>query len=377
MGQPGAAELLFLQSLPGLEEVLAEEAGRLGRVRRVSGGIELEGGPGLHADAALSLRIAERVLLRLAKGPVRRWREVEALLASAELDGVARAGQPLALEVAAVRVPEAPGRDTLLARLSQLWRRPVQSARGAADLGGPGTRLVLRVADGEASVSAEVGGSLLHRRGWRQEPSRAPMRETLAAGVLSLAGYRSDRPLWDPMCGSGTLVIEAALAARRVAPGLGRTFAAEGWPSAAAVDWSGRRDRLRSAVLPQVPAPVLGSDLNAGALGTARRNARRAGVTADVRLERLDVSKATPGALGAGLLVANLPYGRRVGGPRHELEVFDTSVAATIGRTFAGWRRALLVDDPARLQRAGGREPDTIHRLANGGIPVFLGIWKA
>jgi putative N6-adenine-specific DNA methylase len=201
------------------------------------------------------------------------------------------------------------------------------------------------------------------------------MRETLAAGVLALAGYAADQPLRDPVCGSGTLIIEAALVARSVAPGLGRTFAAEQWPRAMRDDWPGRRDRLRSLVRAVTGAPIVGSDVNAGALGTARRNARRAGVLADLRLERADVEVATSGVSGPGLVLGNLPYGLRVEG-RGGLEAFDSALARTLSREFGGWRKAFLVDDETRLTRVGGNQPDQVYRLVNGGLPVVLGIWE-
>lgn len=373
MGQLPATERVFLQAPPGLEEVLAAEAMPLGRVRRVSGGVELDGAPGVHAEAALVLRVAERVLLRLAESPARRWSDVEAVLSAVRLDGIAPRAAPVTLE-AVVRLPGAPGTGALPSLLSRAWARPVERATGDTREG-EAPRLVLRAVDGAVSLSADVGGVLLHRRGWRQEVSRAPMRETLAAGVLALSGHAPDRPVWDPMCGSGTLIIEAALIARGVAPGLGRGFAAEGWPLASTVDWGGHRERLRARVRPHAPAPVVGSDLNAGALGTARRNARRAGVASDVRLERLGVANLRPGELPPGLLVSNLPYGKRVSAPAAP-EVFDTALARVLTGPFAAWRQALLVDDPERLRRVGGREPDRVHPLRNGGIPVVLGVWE-
>jgi len=373
MGHPPAIERVYLQAAPGLEAVLAAEAMPLGRVRRVAGGVELDGAPGVHAEAALVLRVAERVLLRLAEASARRWNDVEAVLTAVRLDGIVPRAAPVTLE-AVVRVPGAPGTGALPLLLSRAWGRPVERATGDTREG-EAPRLVLRAVDGAVSLSADVGGALLHRRGWRQEVSRAPMRETLAAGVLALAGHAPDRPVWDPMCGSGTLVIEAALIARGVAPGLGRAFAAEGWPLASTADWGGHRERLRARVRPQAPAPVLGSDLNAGALGTARRNARRAGVASDVRLERLDVANLRPGELPPGLLVSNLPYGKRVSAPAAP-EVFDTTLARVLTGPFAAWRQALLVDNPERLRRVGGREPDRVHALRNGGIPVVLGVWE-
>jgi len=373
MDQRAGNERVFVQCLPGLESVLQAEARHIGAVRPVTGGIELEGPAGVHAEAALVLRVAERVLLRLVEFPVRRWSEVEVGLRSVNLGDVAGADATVVVETS-IRTSGAPAPRAVAATLGRMWRRPVEAAR-EEERAGEKPRLLLRVAEGKAALSADAGGELLHRRGWRQEISRAPLRETLAAGVLTLAGYAQDRPLRDPVCGSGTLVIEAALAARSVAPGLGRTFLAEHWPRAARDDWSGRRDRLRAVVRPRAIAPIVGSDVNAGALGTARRNARRAGVAADLQLDRADVAAVVAGASGPGLVVGNLPYGRRVDA-RGGLEDFDTALARTLSRAFPGWRKAFLVDDEARLARAGGMAPHRVHRLVNGGIPVVLGVWE-
>ena len=373
MDQRAGNERVFVQCLPGLESVLQAEARHIGAVRPVTGGIELEGPAGVHAEAVLVLRVAERVLLRLVEFPVRRWSEVEVGLSSVNLGDVAGADAPVVVETS-IRTSGAPAPRAVAATLGRMWRRPVEAAR-AQERAGEKPRLLLRVAEGKAALSADAGGELLHRRGWRQEISRAPLRETLAAGLLTLAGYAPDRPLRDPVCGSGTLVIEAALAARSVAPGLGRTFAAEHWPRAARDDWSGRRDRLRAVVRPRATAPIVGSDVNAGSLGTARRNARRAGVLADIQLDRTDVAVAVAGASGPGLVVGNLPYGRRVDA-RGGLEDFDAAVARTLSRAFPGWRKAFLVDDEERLARAGGTAPHRVHRLVNGGLPVVLGVWE-
>jgi len=292
-----------------------------------------------------------------------------------DLGAVVAPGAPVVLE-STVRFAGAPrSAEGVAAALSRLWQRPVSTAPGTERALGP-ARLVLRASAGQVTLSADTSGALLHRRGWRKEISRAPMRETLAAGVLALARHVADEPLWDPMCGSGTLIIEGALAARRIPPGLGRRFAAEDWPVAKTADWAARRRRLESQVLAHPPAPVVGTDVNAGALGTARRNARRAGVLDDLRLERLDVAAATPGALGPGLLVANLPYGIRVG-ERRALAALDAAISQTLTGPFAGWRVALLADDPRRLERMGRGRPATVHSLKNGGIPVVLGTWPA
>jgi putative N6-adenine-specific DNA methylase len=178
-------------------------------------------------------------------------------------------------------------------------------------------------------------GRLLYQRGYREEIGRAPMRETLAAGMLRLARYSGSEPLWDLMCGSGTLLIEAALIATGIAPGE-----------------LGKPARKAAALLK-------GTDLNAGALGVTRRNARRAGVFEALTLERADATKVKP-AGAPGLLVANLPYGRRV--ERLDLKAFTANLRAS----FHGWRFAFLLQGPLDL------EVTQEHALNNGGLRCRL-----
>jgi putative N6-adenine-specific DNA methylase len=178
-------------------------------------------------------------------------------------------------------------------------------------------------------------GRELYKRGYREEIGRAPMRETLAAGILRLAAYRGDEPLWDPMCGAGTLLIEAGLIAYGVAPG----------------DLKGGPTRAAKAML-------RGTDLNAGALGVTRRNARRAGVT--LELERADAAKIEPKG-PPGLLVSNLPYGKRV--EKGDL----TAVMQNFSAKFTGWRFAFLMQ--GRLPVLTARSE---HAISNGGIRCRL-----
>ncbi|MGO8968531.1 MAG: THUMP domain-containing class I SAM-dependent RNA methyltransferase [Myxococcaceae bacterium] len=367
-------QLCFAATSPGLEGVLAEEAQGLGRPRQVPGGVELCGPAGLHQEACLRLSTANRVLLRVGQLPGPDWGSIASALARVDLSSVAAEGAPVWLE-STVRHAGAPPAPALRAWLQRAWRRGVHPAAGE-DRASRGTRLVLRVVDGAGTLSADASGELLYRRGYRQEVGRAPMRETLAAGLLSLAGWRPMEPLWDPLCGSGTLVIEAALRGRRMAPGLARPFAFEGWPGTDAADWAARRARAAREALGKAPAPIHGSDLNAGALGTARRNARRAGVLDSLVLARADIATLNPGQLLPGLLLANLPYGKRVGS-RPGLQVVFEAVGEALRTRFAGWRAALLTDEPRRLERAVGLPLAGTHALNNGGISVTLLSFRA
>ncbi len=207
-------EHLFLSTTPGLEPVLLAEARRLGVARRVEGGVELTGPRGLHRKANLWLRTASRVQLRLGDLPAGDARALEAGLARVPLEAVRRPGAPVRLEATArgaIREREA------LAIARRVW--------GAS--AGEGPTILLRIENARCTVSVDTSGELLYRRGWRQEISRAPLRETLAVGLLLLAGYDGHEPLWDPVCGSGTIATEAASLAVGRAPGFLRVLAFE------------------------------------------------------------------------------------------------------------------------------------------------------
>lgn len=349
---------LFAVAAPGLVPALRAECEALGWSPRVeTGGVALPQAPGRLAEANLRLRTATRVWMRLGSF---RAPDGEALRRGlGRLDPREVCGAvPLALS----------GPDRLVEAAERAWK--LRSAEPEA-----AQAVLLRMEDGLCTVAVDTSGELLYRRGYRQEISRAPLRETLAAGLLLLAGYDGTGALWDPMCGSGTLVIEAALIALRRAPALGRPFAFEKWPGFRAEALQALRDRLSAEALARAPAPIRGTDLHAGALGTARRNARRAGVLEAIALERQDVTKltlATPE--GPGLLIANLPYGIRVGEKR-ELEALYRGLSRTLRERFAGWRVALYVakDSPTRALEL---EVERRFEVSNGGIRCELLVGK-
>jgi putative N6-adenine-specific DNA methylase len=358
-------EQLFAVALPGLEPALEAEAVALGLgPRRVAGGVELEGAAGLHQEANLRLRTASRVLLRLGSF---RAPDVGALtrgLGALDLSRVWDGEGTPRLSVAAhqARVPGAavPGAAARAWGLSSVARAGPLDEEEAQ-----GLMLLVRLEGQECVVSADTSGEPLHRRGYRQEVGRAPLRETLAAGMLVLAGYDGAEPLVDPMCGSGTFLIEGAWMSMRRAPGLERSFAFERFPRFAAAAWAERKARAQAEALSLPRAALHGFDINAGALGTARRNARRAGVA--LALERRDVRTLEAPVAGPGLVVANPPYGKRVG-EEGELPELYRALGATLRRAFKGWRAALLVPDEAGLVRALGLPEARSLPARNGGL---------
>ena len=305
------AQTLFAACTPGLEPALADELASLGCPgREVPGGVELTAPDFTYRRLNLWSRVASRVLLRVAT--------------------VSQPGELARVDLSAY------GRAFTL-ELGEGTGRYAEGLRKLAGHG-DGPALHARREEQRCVLSIDTSGELLYQRGYRQEIGRAPLRETLAAGLLRLAGWKPGEPLWDVMCGSGTILIEAAEQAAGLAPGRARRFAFESFPSHDDAAWKAL-PRSREAL----PTPLFGSDLNAGALGTARRNARRAGVT--LALERLDATKLPPRP-GPGLVIANLPYGKRVG-EKAELGALYRALGASVRRLAPSWRHAFLLEEGA------------------------------
>lgn len=345
---------------PGLEAVCAEEARRLGasNVRAVAGGVECEGGLPELLRLNLALRTGSRVLLRLGASPLAGLRRLA--------DGVDWGSLLVSGCAFEVKSSGGGGRPAELERpIADAIRRKVPGTREGAG----GETIHVRLDSGEVTVAVDSTGEHLHLRGYRQETGAAPLRENLAAGILALAGYDGSQPLLDPMCGSGTFLIEGAFVALGRAPGGERSFACERWPCVQPELVSEERNALRAAERAIPTAPILGSDRNAGALGVARRNAQRAGVLEHLKLSRAD-AVALQAPAPSGVLVCNPPYGKRVGEER-ELASLYRNFGAALRERFRGWTAAVLFADPALEPLLGLPSPQA-HALRNGGIPCRL-----
>jgi putative N6-adenine-specific DNA methylase len=245
-------------------------------------------------------------------------------------------------------------------------------ARPDVDTRDPDVRLVVHLSRGHAELSLDLSGEPLHRRGWRTAIGDAPLKETLAAAILRLGDVATDLPFHDPMCGSGTLAIEHALAARRMAPGLGRAFGFQRWPRYRG-EWQSSWDRMkeeaRASALQRAPAPIVATDRSEEALDAARRNARAAGVEQDLRIEVAEARDAAPSA-DAGTVCTNPPYGERIGGHPLQLAGFYRGLGEAL-RRFHGWSAVILSGNPL-LERHLGLRPEFTHRLWNGPLEVNL-----
>jgi putative N6-adenine-specific DNA methylase len=258
-------------------------------------------------------------------------------------------------------------------------------ARPDVDTHDPDVPIVLHLDGGQATLSLDLAGEPLHRRGWRTTTAVAPLKETLAAAVLLLGRVDLEAPFVDPLCGSGTLAIEQALRARRIPPGLDRSFAFQRWPcyrDELQSRWDRLRSQARAAVLPAAPAPIFASDFHPTAIDACRRNAHLAGVAGDVVIEQADVRHLAPRG-EAGTLCMNPPYGERLiaeeEGPEarsaartqeRKLAGFYRLLAEALER-HPGWHAVLLSGNPL-LQQAIDRKAEIDHRLWNGPLEIHL-----
>lgn len=360
---------LFVQVAPGLEPALERELADLWqRGSAEPGGIVLRGSRELVARLNLELATASKVLVTVGSFRATGLGELERKAADLPWAAFAAPGAR-----AAWRVTTRKSRLYHTGAIAERLDRAMAAALGrppAAE--GDEVPFVVRVVRDRVVIRADASGEHLHRRGYRPRPTKAPLRETLAAGVLRLVDWTPDRPLVDPMCGSGTFPIEAALRAGRQAPGQQRSFAFERWPDADAAGLETLRAEALRRVVP-VEVPIVGTDRDAGAVEAARDNARGAGLSSPPRFERAAISEARPpdGAEG-GLLVCNPPWGRRVGdpGPLRDLHARLGQVAR---RHFAGWTLA-LVSPSAELVRQADRRAQRVATIPVGGVTV--GVWS-
>jgi len=227
----------------------------------------------------------------------------------------------------------------------------------------------------EFTISADSSGEALHRRGYRQAIGPAPLRESLAAALLRLAGWDGSTPLMDPFCGSGTIPIEAALLARGIAPGISaadrrpRGFAFTAWPEHDAAGWRSQVGAARAAVRERAGVAIVGSDRDAGAVELARSNAERAGVSDDVQWLRASLSAAQAPSSDTAL-VSNPPYGVRVSAGS-DLRDLWAALGRFIRERVPHGAVALLSPDPA-LERQLALPLTGAAATRNGGIAVRM-----
>lgn len=356
---------IFLAAPPGLEANLCDEAQAAGFAapQAVAGGVLLRGGWPEVWRANLQLRGAGRVLLRIATFRA---------LHLAQLDKRARR-----VPWARFLRPDVPLRIEASCRASRIYHEGAAAERVekavAAELGAPiaadaALRLMVRIEDDLCTISIDTSGEPLHRRGHKLAVGKAPMRETLAALFLRQCGYCGTEPVLDPMCGSGTFVIEAAEIAAGLSPGRSRGFAFEHLAGFDPAAWA--RLRVAAHTLP-VGLRFFGSDRDAGAVAASRANAERAGVAALCDFRQQPVSALERPEGPPGLVMVNPPYGERIGA-RHMLHSVYGALGQTLRERFGGWRVGLVTSAPQLARSTGLPFLPPAAPVPHGGLRVQL-----
>lgn len=364
---------------PGLEPFALAEAQALGlNAVAEEGGLAWSGDARSALLANTALRIASRVLVRLASFEARSFAELERHARRIAWGRVLRAGDAVRFRVTCKK-SKLYHSDAVAQRLADAVMRVVPGVRAE---GGSATEdeiddgdedvslIVVRLMRDRCTVSADSSGALLHRRGYRQATAKAPLRETIAAAMLAASEWDNTSPLVDPLCGSGTIPIEGALQARQIAPGAHRRFAMERWPTVAPSLGERVRAELAERARPRADAEIVGSDRDAGAIAAASSNAERAGVSEDIVVAVRSLSAAVFPDAARGWIVTNPPYGVRVGEADRVRDLW-AQLGNVLRDRAPGWRLALLSPDTA-LERQLKIPLRAAASISNGGIPVRI-----
>jgi len=366
----------FAITAPGLEPLAAAELHALGvaDAQAVEGGVAFSASPRALYMANLQLRTVSRVIVRASEFGATAFYDLERRAAKVPWDTFLSPNSGVALRVTCKK-SRLYHSDAVAERVAAAIEGRVRGARIVEDAGDAGDEdgdgqaqlVVVRLFHDRCTISIDSSGALLHRRGYRQAIGKAPMRETLAAATILASGWRGQSPLVDPMCGSGTIPIEGALIARRMAPGLHRSFAFERWPDFDANAYREVVSEAESAVLPSSPSVIQGSDRDEGAIEAARANAARAGVASDIEFAVRSIS-ASEAPAERGWIISNPPYGVRVG-ERDPLRNLYAQLGKVVRSNYPGWYLALVTADVG-LERQLGVGLRPLLRTSNGGIRV-------
>jgi putative N6-adenine-specific DNA methylase len=340
-------ERYFATCPRGLEPVLAAELAALGgqSIEAVDGGAAFAGGQALCYAANLESRVASRVLWQVGRA---RYRNEHDLFDAARALPWARlfdVGHTIRVNVSAIRSPLR-SLDFVTLRLKDAVCdvfREQGGTRPDVDTHSPDVRIHAFLTRDEATFYLDTSGDALFKRGWRTAVGEAPLRENLAAGILKLTGWMPPTPLLDPMCGSGTFLVEAAMMALDVAPGLDRSFGFERLAGFDAGLWRTLREKARARRRPVHRLPIFGSDKSGTVLGMARENLAALGLADAIELKQMDVLDGGPPA-AAGILVMNPPYGERVGSTE-ELAAFYPRLGDALKQRYTGWTAYILTAD--------------------------------
>ena len=361
------AEKFFAPCPRGLEPGLEEELTGLGarNVHPVHGGVAFTGDWALAWAVNLESRLATRVLWQVAHGRYRGEQDIYKLAYGVTWAKWFTPEQTMRVYVTARRSP-LKSLEFITLRIKDAvcdHFRAVRGERPSIDTANPDVRIHAFLTADEVMLYVDTSGEPLYKRGFKHAAVEAPLKENLAAGILRMTGWHPSEALLDPMCGSGTFLIEAVQIALDIAPGLGRRFAFESLKTCDEAAWRRLRRAAEGRRRHATGLPIFGSDSEAVQVKRARINLEAAGLADMVRLEQAELTERTPPA-DEGVMIANPPYGVRIG-ETAELAAFYPKLGDALKARWAGWRCYFLSADPEL--------PKRIRLKASKRTPLFNG----
>ena len=353
----------------GLEAVVSRELKRLGYDQNVQvqdGRITFDADASAIARCNLWLRSADRLLLKLKSFEAADFGELFEQAKSIPWEEWLPIDANFPVRAKSVRSQlhsepdcQALVKKAIVERLKQTYRRDW------FDETGPTYPVEIAILKDQATISIDTSGNGLHKRGYRTLTSQAPLRETLAAALIQLSYWNRSRPFIDPCCGSGTIVIEAAMIARNMAPGVNRTFVSEEWPAIDASVWQEARDEAESSVRDKPDFTLIGYDIDENVLNLARHHAKQAGVFDDIYFQPQELAKLST-KRKYGCLITNPPYGERLGDSQEVDALYRD-----MNRVFPDldtWSLYVLTAH-SEFEQLVGRKADRRRKLYNARIP--------
>ncbi len=361
---------LVATCLFGLEHLLGEEIDNLGyqRISTINGRVTFLGDEQAVALSNVFLRYAERVYIKLGSFKAQTFDELfEGTRALSWADFIGRndafpvTGHSIHSTLHSIPDCQAIIKKAIVRSMSErygIYVFPEDNIR---------YRVEFFILNDEASLMIDTSGEPLSKRGYRRQSNAAPIRETLAAAIVATSRPRENVLFWDPMCGSGTIAIEAAMRMRNIAPGMKRHFAAEQYPFIDPRHWTDAKEEAMEGITPS-EFEVFASDIDEECIQITKDNAYRAGVLNSMKVFKQDARRITTQGR-RGTVVTNPPYGERLG-EKEEVE----RLYRELGRCFRGldmWQMYIITSHPT-FERLFGREADKVKRLYNGMIPCYL-----
>jgi putative N6-adenine-specific DNA methylase len=360
-GSPMSSSHSYFCPCPrGLEAALAEELQEISQFaptlkvhNQVPGGVHCSGRLGDAYQINLHSRIASRVLLRMAHGSYSNENDIYDLTLAQPWEDWFEVDHTIRVDVTAIKSPLKSLEFTTLKIKDAVCDRfrDIYSRRPSVNTRTPDMRIAGFLDAHTYTVYLDTSGEALFKRGWREETGDAPLRENLAAGILRVSGWKPGIPLFDPMCGSGTILAEAAQMLAGIPPGARRTFAFEKFNAFDKEAWLAIKGNFKPNPLPAEPC-IFGSDISGDMIAMTRNNLRKAGIQFEVPLKQIEAQEVKPPTEMPGILVTNPPYGERIG-VRGDSSIEDDEMAkaffsafgTTLKQRFVGWKVFLFTAD--------------------------------